>query len=58
MNPGTAIRQVRATMLAHGRALSTDACTQWIEADFTDPNLLLTRASAEFAPVALGRSRD
>lgn len=53
----TVYADVDPVVLAHGRALSTDAYTQWIEADFTDPDLLLTRASAALLdlrePIAL-----
>ena len=41
-----------AIVLAHGRAMSTDEHTRWINADVTDPELLLTRASAALLDLA------
>ncbi|MFF0457306.1 SAM-dependent methyltransferase [Nocardia africana] len=52
----TVYADIDAIVLAHGRALSSDAHTRWINADFTDPTLILTRASTMLdlsKPVAL-----
>ncbi|MFI7189976.1 SAM-dependent methyltransferase [Nocardia nova] len=42
----TVYADIDAIVLAHGRAMNADEHTRWINADFTDPELLLTRASA------------
>ncbi|PPJ04111.1 hypothetical protein C5E51_26295 [Nocardia nova] len=45
-NPATTVyADVDAIVLAHGRAMSSDAHTCWIDVDLTDPDRMLSRAA-------------